>query len=598
MGCSKKRSSSNNNNEYSNINYTKEVSYCSPLSSASGLTVTATGYFLAREVTTSGLEGPLPAQAIRRAEVEILNSSGEVIQCGETDDSGIASLTIPSQQGQYTFRFNSRAFNSYYKASVLYNTTSNKFYSLEKTFSISASDLNSANIDLGDVTADYKCPAGVNACILESGAFNILEQILKVNEYLRSHSTCSFCTSFTVAPKIQIYWARGFNPSAYFGDSSVGLSFFMPSDNIENSSLYILGGMNGDSDNSDTDHFDNAVIIHEYAHFLQNVYQSIDYYKRDPSHNGNSIIDPRLAWAEGWANFFEGAVLNTSNYRDTTGNTSGHSTRLNVNLSLELQTQDAPTYTGQGVFREVSVSRTLWDFIDSATGGDNFGAEIPFSYLWSTITSSNTTGNQRGFNSAVLLFKNIGLFSMFLKERVSVNLPSKISSMNSLLANEKQVADLSEFGLPISSANSSCSAFIIQGVPNVSSPSGIDVSDLQRSNDFYDYYYDGSTPFEVKLEYATVTGAPDLDLIIYKSDFGYDRDDSKIGFSTATGPAESLSTNELGGRGLEVVRYPASLPAGHYMINVKMETNSWGGITKNYRAQYILKNSSGVRLCP
>jgi hypothetical protein len=156
------------------------------------------------------------------------------------------------------------------------------------------------------------------------------------------------------------------------------------------SGMYIMGGVNGDTC-ADTDHFDNSVLVHEYGHFLEKDFGHSD--SPGGSHNGNGIIDPRLAWSEGWANFFQSAVHGDRNYVDTTGNiscSSGTGVQIDLNLEIPQSGQDKmspSTYLGEGVFREVSVSRVLWDTMEndpSATVGtaqtatDGFGANAGF----------------------------------------------------------------------------------------------------------------------------------------------------------------------------------------------------------------------------
>ena len=80
--------------------------------------------------------------------------------------------------------------------------------------------------------------------------------------------------------------------------------------------------------------FDNDVIIHEYAHFLESTLARTDSF--GGPHNGTQPIDPRLAWSEGFANFFQAAVQETADYRDSHGVTGEDSSfggfLLNINL--------------------------------------------------------------------------------------------------------------------------------------------------------------------------------------------------------------------------------------------------------------------------
>jgi hypothetical protein len=133
---------------------------------------------------------------------------------------------------------------------------------------------------------------------LLGGAFNILDQLHNANDFIRSKAgSCGSnfvgCPNFTVAPKVAVYWEPGFNPGSYFEGSSA-LSFYIPGF----SRLFILGGVNGDINYSDTDHFDNSVIIHEFGHFLEDSMFVSD--SPGGEHNGNRVIDFCFVWFEGF----------------------------------------------------------------------------------------------------------------------------------------------------------------------------------------------------------------------------------------------------------------------------------------------------------
>ena len=137
--------------------------------------------------------------------------------------------------------------------------------------------------------------------------------------------------------------------------------------------LYLLGGENGDVDFSDTDHFDNSVIIHEYGHFIEDIFGAPN--SPGGSHNGNSVIDPRLAWSEGWADFFQAAVTGQPYYRDTKGNVNCSETDptsctgVLFDESIDVPTDDRPILLGEGNFHEFSVSRTLWQALSIGSAG-------------------------------------------------------------------------------------------------------------------------------------------------------------------------------------------------------------------------------------
>src|SRR5206468_12451246 len=91
-------------------------------------------------------------------------------------------------------------------------------------------------------------------------------------------------------------------------DGFIGTTFF----SLTSSTAYVLGDRNTDSDE-----FDDSVLLHEYAHMLAAKFS------RDDSpggvHSTGDVLDPRVAWSEGFANFFSSAARNNPVYRDSYG---------------------------------------------------------------------------------------------------------------------------------------------------------------------------------------------------------------------------------------------------------------------------------------
>ncbi len=562
----------------SSFSYTEEPAFCSNFTSVSGgVAITAHAQFLARQVTASGLLGPGPAQDIKYAEVVVVNSAGATVQCGTTDSTGNISLQIPRAPGTYNLKVNSRAAGSIYNVSVLNNPTQNLPYSIGSGFSISAA---TTSLDLALPVAPFDGS-------LEGGAFNIMDQIYLANQYLRQNSSCpsqgSVCTQFTVAPQVRAYWTPGLSPYSYYGNPSTAISFYSKLDDPSvglRRGLYIQGGIKGDVNCSDTDHFDNSVILHEYGHFLEDSFGKSD--SPGGSHNGNAIIDPRLAWSEGWSNFFQTAVIGSATYRDTIGNSAcTGGTFLGVNLNIETATsgQDkmpAGTTMGEGVYREVSVSRTLWDTIDSS--GTDGGAGLGFALVWKTFSDSIN-----GFHSAAVHFRNIGLFNQFLRDTLSTVWSSKLAAFDSALSQEYQVASSASYAQHLAPQNSGTCTMSLQGIPDTYSM-GEMISNQFKSNLFFEIQYDG-TYSSLTLNYSGSGTPSDLDLYLYQENYTYD-DVSSIVRSSAHSYPESSST------GLESIDLSGLTP-GTYLINVRVNTSHLG-----QPANFYMTTNTGARFCP
>jgi hypothetical protein len=561
-----------------------EGSYCSTVSSPSpAITVTAIATYKARPVipgTGLGTPAGSVSNPIRFAEVQVLNASGTIIQCGETNATGAISVDIPQAAGTYTLKVLSRADNTNFKASVLNNPTSMTPYSISASFTTLVSDT---------AKAVSLTPATYSGT-LEGGAFNILDQIYAANDFIKNNNT----SGFTVASKVRVFWAPGLSPGAYYGSPTDAISFFLPTDDANYgmaSGIYIMGGVNG-SVCTDTDHFDNSIIIHEYGHFLEKAISYSD--SPGGSHSGNAVIDPRLAWSEGFANFFQGAVKNDARYIDTLRNNEcSNGTAVSVNMDLEnnssgkLDYMAAGTHLGEGVFREVSVSRSLWDTMTNlapgVTGGaDGIGANVGFSFVWKIFADSTS-----GFASSALRFRNIGRFNQLLRAEINTNANAQLTAFDTQLAAEFQRADTREYGQIVSPVvPGSCAAFS----PTLVLRTYSGVNNIARSHDFFQYYYDGTAARStITLKYSGTHPTSDLDMYIWKDGYSFSTASSLSGQSARFYP--ETGTN---GTGEEVISLSGK-PAGYYLIQVGADPDSTGVNNSTYRFE---TNSGTEYLCP
>ncbi len=560
-----------------------EASYCSNTSSpANPVAITASAvYFYRQTNVNSGLYGNPVSRGIPFAEVVVTDSAGQVVQCSQTDASGQISLQLSKTSGTYTLTVNSRAFNSKLKASVLTDPSSNTVYSITKSFTISSSD---TSVNAGTLSAYARLAESPN---LEGAAFHILYNLYLTNEYIRTTTA----NPSWVADKVTAYWKQGFNPGAYVGTSG-GLSFYMQGQ----SELYILGGSDGNTKTADTDHFDDSVIIHEYGHFLEDRYSQ----SKSPggSHNGNFIIDPRLAWSEGWANFLQGAVVTVAGgnaaqgkfYIDTTGysgdtSETGESGSISIKFDLTQPgasaTYDRVSVAGEGTFREVSISRFLYKIV-TTTG-------ISFALIWD-VFSHEVTGMKNPLN----VFSNVGYFSKNLDSRVPAG---EASNWANILTDERQNKTTFDYADPVTS-NPSCTRYPRNLTPVTDGTySGEARSNLLRSNDFFSYNHDGSTR-TIQLTYQQVTGQTiDLDLYVYNANYNYQEDALEAqGQSNGTVLAKSDRLNPALESGSESVTL-SGLAAGTYLINVKANTYGKSAFQVNGTASYSL-SMGGVPLCP
>jgi hypothetical protein len=564
-----------------------------PISYSGSVTVVSgTAGFARYEDSSTGLSAQSHNNPIRYAEYWVTDSAGTQIQQGETTLTGLVSFTIPRTAGSYNLWVNSRADNSQVKASIMKDPYTSEFYQLQSSFSLSGAETTLA-LSIAEAEAG-------NSTTLLGGAFNILDMIYVANQFLRDKSTdavCTVCTAVTVAPKVQVYWQKGLSPGAYYGSPTQAISYFAAqTSSTLYKGLYILGGVQGDVC-TDTDHFDKSVLMHEYAHYLESAYGKSS--SPGGSHNGQSIIDPRLAWSEGWADFFQGAALGRNIYRDTVRNSacsSGTSLAF-ADLSLETKaTNDVPV-GNEGIFREVSVARSLYDLSTGASQGatynltadtDSIATNIGFSTVWHAFKT---------IGGPTYKFQNAGQFNEVVSTMVASAPYSGAMSLagTTSFAFEGQLTNQTEFGLKLSAngaaAVGSCSKTIISGQPSADTVSGgvVTYTDQLRSNDFFRFDYDGNPAnavIRMRYQHTTSTAPYDLDLYVYKNDYTLFTTSDLVARSEGNYP-ESTSP-----QGLEQVSL-AGQPAGTYMIHVKAYFQGVRGNTN-----YYFETSTGVQLCP
>ncbi len=289
------------------------------------------------EVNDSGLDLNHPSMTpIRSARVEVLDAvTRTVLSVSETGDRGEFVADVPPD-APVTIRVLSRQRST--NLQVADNTNGNALYSIATDF-------------------DYR--ESPRAMIVDrgrtSGAFNILEMIQRSNDLLH-------LTDVSLPlPAPTMYWSPR-NTKAL-----IGTTFFSVSTN----SARILGDRSDDSDE-----FDDSVIVHEYGHLLA------ARFSRDDSpggvHGVGDNLDPRLAWSEGWANFFSGAVRNDPVFRDSKG-PNGASV-LKIDLEDNQPPNDQPGYGS-----EASIHSLLWDMFDAPNDAADT-VQYPFSEIWDAFT--------------------------------------------------------------------------------------------------------------------------------------------------------------------------------------------------------------------
>ncbi|MFK8136919.1 MAG: carboxypeptidase-like regulatory domain-containing protein [Bdellovibrionales bacterium] len=583
-----------------------ERTFCSNvISPTDPVSISGVAEFQRREISSLGLckglcgvdssNFPIPL-----AEVVVKDSSGNIVQCGLTDASGNFSINVERSSTSHTIEVYSRADNSTYKASVLKNHDTMEAYSISSSFTPSSTVSGISMV--GDYTNT-----------LEGGAFNILYNIYRANLKLSSSTaSCGFsgCSDYDASAKVQAFWAPGCSPAKYF--SGVGdVSFYIGGTNR----LYILGGSNGNVSNSDTDHFDDSIVLHEYGHFIEDNYTKSE--SPGGAHDGDSVIDPRLAFSESFATFFGMLVQEDQRYIDTYGDITGstgfffyYDAENNEDLSGDpldpsdgcyaLSSPPAGCYTvddGEGIFREFNLVRVFWDMHDDATETANevvFNDTVDsadFREYWAVLTGTNGIKNSNNtFLNAELFFDLYGSLA-------------GATDISSVLSNEKMVSPGTAspninlaYATPLSTSGT-CTYSIVPKKGNLhdikksltfSDGSAVysywDLTNQHASNDFYEIEISSSGSYKFDLDPQSGTG--DLDMYLYINEYVFATGNSVL----AEGIEAGSSTPES---------FTVSLTPGKYLLNVHSYTGRFDlGETESYNSNTYKLELNDTELCP
>jgi len=314
--------------------------------------ISGAAFYQKIDVTDAGLDLTHPMMTpIRSARVEVFSrSSQSIVAVSETDSRGRFSVPVPFD-ANLTVRVLSRLRSNDIR--VADNTNQGQVYVI------------SADIDGRVARSDVVLADNTRM----SGAFNILEMIKRSNDLLET------ADPNLVPPSLAIFWSSRNAKGAgiiNIGQGLIGTTYF----NVSTNTAYVLGDRSDDSDE-----YDDAVIIHEYAHLLASKFSRDD--SPGGSHSLGDMLDPRVSWSEGWANFFASAVRNDAIWRDSRG--PNGATLLRYDLEDNVPAGDSHP----GYWSEASVDTILWDLYDDhADTADD--VQFPFAQIWAAFTDLRT----------------------------------------------------------------------------------------------------------------------------------------------------------------------------------------------------------------
>jgi hypothetical protein len=331
------------------------------LSSAAAAQVTVTGtvFYEDRAYTGSGFTGALVNRPVRQAEIDLVNSAGDVILAsGVTDETGAYSLTFAGPDQDVRIRVYARRVDLPPKPNPFkINAVVMNNHGAKLVYTVLGAVFNSASPP-GDLIITRSGGAG--------GAFNIFDCAVKSFQYITS---TPIEPGLTTPPLLTIYWQAGSANGTYF-DGSVPAIFLLGKD-------------------SDPDEYDDDIILHEIGHWV-----TVNFSRDDTPGGPHSITDQRdarLAWSEGFAHYWSAIVRQYANDHlaieyaapalqvDNFVNSNGQP----INGVFDVE---GPSFASSAVTakNELAVAAVLWDLVDPAVEAFDgvSGQETP---VWKSV---------------------------------------------------------------------------------------------------------------------------------------------------------------------------------------------------------------------
>jgi hypothetical protein len=202
-------------------------------------------------------------------------------------------------------------------------------------------------------------------------------------------------------PDLDVFWSPdNVTIRGSIENGEIGSGFFRINMDNGNNEIFLLG-----QQNVDTDEFDAHLILHEWAHFLEQT-QS----RADTPGGGHNIVesqDMRLALSEGFANAFSAIASQNSVYRDSFG------VAQNEGFSFDVEANPDPSSgDNAGWFVESSIHSVIYDLVDEVDDGSD-SISLGLEPIYNMLIDPNYI-DQNSFTS-------IFSFSEFLKLAPNVN---------------------------------------------------------------------------------------------------------------------------------------------------------------------------------
>ncbi|WP_426750442.1 carboxypeptidase-like regulatory domain-containing protein [Myxococcus sp. Y35] len=323
------------------------------------------------------------SRPVRNAVVQVRQGT-RVVGNGVTDEQGHYSLTYtPSGTGNLTVVALAKTTTP--EIQIEDNTDNNAIWGVGNTLtgSETSKDLHATH---GWSGSSYTASRRVAA------PFAILDSMYTASQAFLEARPVDF-------PLLKVNWSPNNVPQSGRKElGQIGTSHFSFSEN----EIYVLG-----REGVDTDEFDAHVIVHEWGHYFEANLARAD--SPGGPHSSGDVLDPRLAFGEGYGNALASIILPEPIYADTYWDGS----TLNA-FGFDAESEPTPTTDDprRGSFSEMSVFRLLYDLHDSGNSEAHDRVSYDIGILYDVLV---------GPQKATPALTTIGSFINGLKAQPGVN---------------------------------------------------------------------------------------------------------------------------------------------------------------------------------
>lgn len=316
----------------------------------------------------------IETRPIRRATVQVLEAGSDVLlDSTTTDDNGAYTLTVDAATNVFVrVRAELKQNGSPSWDVEVRDNTANTTEDLDLR-PLYVLDTGAFDSGATDQVRNVTATTGWNSSsrsytdIRAAAPFSVLDAIYEAMRLVLSAEPGA-----AFAP-LDAYWSVNNSPTQGTGiteddiaSGDIGTSFYRS----DLDALFLLGAAD-----SDTEEFDDHVIVHEWGHYFEDVFSRSD--SVGGSHGFGDRLDMRVAFGEGWATALAGMALDSTNYCDTQGNEQNNGFRIDIE-------SDSPS--PRGWFNEFSVMALIFDLWDDTIElgtGDN--GSIGFEPIFRTM---------------------------------------------------------------------------------------------------------------------------------------------------------------------------------------------------------------------